>query len=167
MEEKKNKSTIVEIIKETIIAFAIAVAFAVFVGQPVVVQGQSMENTYHDGQYLFMEKISHAFNNIDRFDILVFEMDNGKKLIKRVIGLPGETVQITDDGSILINGEKIEENFGKEQIINAGDAANEIRLGKGEFFVLGDNRNNSMDSRNSRVGVVEDKKILGTILFGK
>ena len=114
-----------------------------------------------------MEKISHAFNNIDRFDILVFEMDNGKKLIKRVIGLPGETVQITDDGSILINGEKIEENFGKEQIINAGDAANEIRLGKGEFFVLGDNRNNSMDSRNSRVGVVEDKKILGTILFGK
>ena len=53
MEEKKNKSTIVEIIKETIIAFAIAVAFAVFVGQPVVVQGQSMENTYHDEQYLF------------------------------------------------------------------------------------------------------------------
>ena len=101
MEEKKNKSTIVEIIKETIIAFAIAAAFAVFVGQPVVVQGQSMENTYHDGQYLFMEKITHAFNNIDRFDILVFEMDNGTKLIKRVIGLPGETVQITDDGSIL------------------------------------------------------------------
>ena len=165
MEEKKL--LVKDIIIESIIAFTIAAMFAMFVGQPVVVQGQSMENTYHDGQYLFMEKISYRLHNIDRFDIVVFKMDNEVRVIKRVIGLPGETVQIMDDGSILINGQKINENFGKEQIVDAGDAANEIQLGEDEYFVLGDNRNNSMDSRNSRVGMIQYENIIGTILFGK
>lgn len=165
MEEKKL--LVKDIIIEAIIALAIAAMFAMFIGQPVVVHGQSMENTYHDGQYLFMEKISYRLHNIHRFDIMVFKMDNEVKVIKRVIGLPGETVQIIDDGSILINGQEIKENFGKEQIADAGDAANEIQLGEDEYFVLGDNRNKSMDSRNSRVGIIQYEDIMGTILFGR
>lgn len=165
MEEKKL--LVKDIIIEVIIALAIAAMFAMFVGQPVVVQGQSMENTYHDGQYLFMEKISYRLHNIHRFDIVAFKMDDEVKLIKRVIGLPGETVQIMDDGSILINGQVMKENFGKEQITDAGDAANEIQLGEDEYFVLGDNRNKSMDSRNSRVGIIKYEDIIGTILFGR
>ena len=100
-----------------------------------------------------------------RYDIVFFYYpdDEKQKFIKRVIGLPGETVQIMDDGSIYINGEKLEENYGMEVIKpeTIGRAAEPIELGDDEYFVMGDNRNNSSDSRTDMVGNIKRENIIG------
>ncbi len=148
------------------IAFVVALTYLIihFVGQRTVVDGRSMENTLHDGDNLIVEKLSYRFGDPKRFDIIVFPPKGSPKdhYIKRIIGLPGETVQIDADGNILINGEILEENYGKETIQNPGAAAEPITLGDDEYFVLGDNRNNSRDSRDAEhVGVIKRKDITG------
>lgn len=133
-----------------------------FIGQRTRVDGRSMENTLHNGDNLIVEKLSYRFSDPKRFDIIVFP-PTGKKeyYIKRIIGLPGETVQIDEDGNIYINGELLEENYGKETIQNPGRAAQPITLGDDEYFVMGDNRNNSKDSRSEEVGNVKRSQIIG------
>ena len=120
-----------------------------FVGQRTRVDGSSMEPTLSDGDNLIVDKISYRFNDPQRFDIIVFpyEYESNTYYIKRIIGLPGETVRIDDAGNIYINGEVLEENYGKEVIQRAGLATNPITLADDEYFVMGDNRNNSVDSR--------------------
>ena len=129
-----------------------------FVGQRTEVEGASMENTLHNGDNLIVDKLSYRFHDPERFDIIVFpfQFQDNTYYIKRIIGLPGETVQIMDDGSIYINGEKLEENYGMEVIKpeTIGRAAEPIELGDDEYFVMGDNRNNSSDSRTDRKSVV-------------
>ncbi|MEG0961784.1 MAG: signal peptidase I, partial [Lachnospiraceae bacterium] len=93
--------------------------------------------------------------------IIVFQYAQDVYYIKRVIGLPGEKVQIAENGSIYINGSILEESYGKETMINPGTALEEITLGEKEYFVLGDNRNNSKDSRDPSVGVIHKKDIIG------
>lgn len=136
-----------------------------FVGQRTEVEGASMENTLHNGDNLIVDKLSYRFHDPERFDIIVFPfqfLDN-TYYIKRIIGLPGETVQIMDDGSIYINGEKLEENYGMEVIKpeTIGRAAEPIELGDDEYFVMGDNRNNSSDSRTDMVGNIKRENIIG------
>lgn len=148
------------------ILFVIAATYLIihFVGQRTVVSGRSMENTLHNGDNLIVEKLSYRFGDPKRFDIIVFPPHESPKeyYIKRIIGLPGETVQIGQDGSIYINGELLEENYGKEVIQNPGDAAEPIQLGDDEYFVLGDNRNNSKDSRyQGAVGNIKRSEITG------
>ena len=134
-----------------------------FVGQRTEVVGSSMENTLHDGDNLLVDKISYRFGEPERFDIVVFRYQHEKNTfyIKRIIGMPGETVRITSDGKILVNGEIIEENYGSEVILDPGRAIDEIELAEDEYFVLGDNRNNSTDSRAESVGNIHKKDILG------
>ena len=134
-----------------------------FVGQRTEVEGASMENTLHNGDNLIVDKLSYRFHDPDRFDIIVFPQEDGRYFIKRIIGLPGETVQIMDDGSIYINGEKLEENYGMEVIKpeTIGRAAEPIELGDDEYFVMGDNRNNSSDSRTDMVGNIKRENIIG------
>lgn len=146
------------------IAFVLVLTWVIitFVGQRTRVDGRSMMNTLHDGDNLIVEKLSYRFSDPKRFDIIVFP-PTGKKeyYIKRIIGLPGETVQIDENGNIYINGELLEENYGAETIRNPGRAANPITLGDDEYFVMGDNRNNSKDSRSEEVGNVKRSQIIG------
>ncbi|MCI7813877.1 MAG: signal peptidase I [Lachnospiraceae bacterium] len=133
-----------------------------YVGQRTQVSGRSMEDTLHNGDNLIVDKISYRFRDPERFDIIVFPPNENEKTyyIKRIIGLPGETVQIVD-GKIYINGEVLEENYGKEVMKEAGRASTPIVLGGDEYFVLGDNRNNSTDSRYPSVGNVKRSSIVG------
>ena len=136
-----------------------------FVGQRTEVEGASMENTLHNGDNLIVDKLSYRFHDPERFDIIVFpfQFQDNTYYIKRIIGLPGETVQIMDDGSIYINGEKLEENYGMEVIKpeTIGRAAEPIELGDDEYFVMGDNRNNSSDCRTDMVGNIKRENIIG------
>ena len=146
------------------IAFVLVLTWVIitFVGQRTRVDGRSMMNTLHDGDNLIVEKLSYRFSDPKRFDIIVFP-PTGKKeyYIKRIIGLPGETVQIDENGNIYINGELLKENYGAETIQNPGRAANPITLGDDEYFVMGDNRHNSKDSRSEEVGNVKRSQIIG------
>lgn len=134
-----------------------------FVGQRTVVIGSSMEPTLSDGDNLIVDKISYRFKDPKRYDIIVFpyELDQDTYYIKRVIGLPGESVMIDEAGSIYIDGDKLIESYGMEVIQNPGLAKTQIQLGEEEYFVLGDNRNDSMDSRDSRVGLIKRDEVIG------
>lgn len=136
-----------------------------FVGQRTEVKGASMESTLQNGDQLITDKITYRFRDPQRFDIIVFPFQYEKDTyyIKRIIGLPGETVQIGEDGTIYIDGEVLEESYGREVISpeNIGRAAEPITLGEDEYFVMGDNRNNSMDSRTAIVGNIHREDIIG------
>jgi signal peptidase I len=135
-----------------------------FIGQRTEVYGQSMENTLSNQDSLIVDKISYHFVKPHRFDIVVFPVGDKKNVfyIKRIIGLPGETVQIID-GKVYINNKLLKENYGKEviSIDREGIAAKPVMLGKGDYFVLGDNRNHSMDSRDPEVGNISKSSIIG------
>lgn len=134
-----------------------------YVGQRTVVSGSSMEATLSDGDNLVVDKVSYHFREPKRFDIIIFpdEMEPEIYYIKRVIGLPGERVRIDEEGSIYIDGERLSESYGREVIDNPGLASTEIQLGDEEYFVLGDNRNDSMDSRDARIGLIKKDEIIG------
>ncbi|MBO4412131.1 MAG: signal peptidase I [Lachnospiraceae bacterium] len=137
--------------------------FIRFVGVRSVVEGGSMEPMLQDRDNLFLEKVSYYFHDPERFDIIVFELESepGEHYIKRVIGLPGETVQITD-GVVYINGEILAGDIYCDELIErAYLARSPITLKEDEFFVLGDNRNNSRDSRSASVGPIHRSQILG------
>jgi signal peptidase I len=164
-ETVKEKSIAREIVSTIIyILIVLLISFITirFIGQRTQVSGQSMENTLHDKDNLIVDKITYRFTDPKRFDIIVFPYQYKTKTyyIKRIIGLPGEIIQITD-GVIYINGEVLEEDYGREIIENSGIAGRPIQLGEDEYFVLGDNRNHSADSRVSDVGTIKRKDIMG------
>lgn len=136
-----------------------------FVGQRTEVDGSSMEPMLSDGDNLIVDKITYRFSEPKRFDIIVFpfKLQKNTYYIKRIIGLPGETVQIDAQGNIYINGEQLAENYGREIIApeNVGIAAEPVVLGEDEYFVMGDNRNNSKDSRTEIVGNIKREDIIG------
>jgi len=134
-----------------------------FVGQRTQVQGDSMEPKLSTEDNLIVDKISYRFHDPERFDIVVFPFRYEENIfyIKRVIGLPGETIRIDEKGNILINGEILEESYGKEVIQSPGRAYEEIVLADDEYFLMGDNRNNSTDSRDPSVGNVRRDEIVG------
>lgn len=134
-----------------------------FIGQQIEVSGSSMESTLHNNDHLILEKMTYHFNSPERFDIVVFQPYKNNSdvyYIKRVIGLPGETIQIIGS-DIYIDGELLEEDYGKDAITDGGIAKEGIVLGEDEYFLLGDNRNNSKDSRDSSIGVVNRSAIIG------
>ena len=152
--------------KEDIISYIVIIVVVVLIRTFIVtlvrVDGTSMYPTLNNNDFLLLKKYDKSFK---RFDVVVIKY-NKSKLVKRVIGLPGEKIKITTTkvgnnlaSTIYINGEKLEEDYGYEKIENAGIAKEEITLKDDEYFVIGDNRNNSSDSRV--IGPIKKKDIVG------
>ena len=151
-----------EVVCSTLLAIIVAMFVVNFIGVKAVVNGDSMYPTLFDGQNLMASKISYIVGEPDRFDIVVVDTTNdmlGKYLIKRIIALPGENIQIDKEGNIYVNDELLDEKFGAEKIIDPGIAIDKINLAEDEYFVLGDNRNRSLDSRSPSVGVIKRNNI--------
>lgn len=160
------------------LASVVIVAFLwnAFIISPYKVSGISMEPSMEEGDLVIVNRLSYMLSEPERYDIILFsyKYDNNRKLIKRVIGLPGETVQIKD-GEIYINDEKLDEYYGVYNAIKyTGESIGSeiaymnwgpVKLGEDEIFVLGDNRNNSEDSRSSDVGLVKIDDIVGKVTF--
>lgn len=167
---KDEKPSVKRIIAELLV-YAIMLCVCIFVVpkyvlQRTIVDGSSMLNTLHDEENLLVEKISYRFTDPDRYDIVVFypygREDKEDYYVKRIIGLPGETVQIIDS-EVYINGNKLGETYGKDPITDPGIAEEPITLKEDEFFVLGDNREVSEDSRF--FGPLEKKNLSGRVIF--
>ena len=170
--DQKTKPEDVNIVKDLLsliiyIGIVVVVCFLIvtFVGQRTTVNGDSMNPTLESGDSLWINKLAYRFGDPERYDIIVFPYEEDVHYIKRVIGLPGETVQITNTGDILINGKILEEPTKFARIINPGRASNPITLGPDEYFVLGDNRNNSKDSRYDSVGNIKKENMIGKAVF--
>ena len=158
-----------EIIKELagwLLYIVLIIAFTwfvvTFVGQRTEVSGSSMETTLSDKDQLVVDKMTYRFRDPKRYDIVVFpyQYQDNTYYIKRIIGLPGETVQILS-GMVYIDGMRLDEHYGNEIMENPGIAEEALTLGEDEYFVLGDNRNNSSDSRASDVGLIHRKDLIG------
>lgn len=171
MKEEKKQQKGMPLLVELFLYIAI-VAFCLFaipkyVIERTIVDGSSMLNTLEDEDNLIVEKVSYHFGDPKRFDIIVFYpygREEKDYFIKRVIGMPGETIQIIGD-DIYIDGEILEENYGKDSMIASGIAEQPLKLDDNEYFVLGDNRNYSRDSRYEDVGPVKRDLIEGRALI--
>ncbi|WP_035765964.1 signal peptidase I [Butyrivibrio sp. NC2002] len=149
------------------VAFVLVIAF----GKQVKVIGDSMEEALYNGKTVLVDRIIYKFMAPSRGDVIVFLPNGNEKshfYVKRVVAVPGETVQIKD-GVLYIDGEPAPNDGEYDKMEEAGIAENEISLGSGEFFVLGDNRNSSEDSRSANIGVVKSSTIEGKawFFFGK
>ena len=152
---------IVELAVVVVLAFVLVYTF----GQRVIVSDQAMESTLKEGDKVLVNIADKALKRIQRGDIIAYREGGDAAAgyqVRRVIGLPGETVQIRD-GQIYIDGELYVEKRDLPPIANAGLAENEITLSGTEYFVLGDSRNNSEDSRHVDVGNTDRDQILGTL----
>lgn len=137
-----------------------------FIGVKGIVAGESMYPTLNDRECLFVNKIVYEVGEPDRYDVIVFhpKVSPESCFIKRVYGLPGETIQIKD-GEVYVNGETVPDIYGYGDTDYSGIAGNEITLKKGEYFVLGDNRQVSEDSRYEEVGPVTKESIMGRVTW--
>ena len=170
--EKKNP--IIEfgirILKSKIFWFFLIIFVAVFliqgyVAERILVQGESMEPTLQNGDMLLIEKRTYAEKEPERYDVVVATSEatgTKQQYVKRIIGLPGETIKIKK-GFVFINGEQLEEPVSYDLIEDGGMARNKIELGDDEYFLLGDNRNESKDSRHVEVGIIKKEQIKGKV----
>lgn len=175
--KKRKQEKEVNIIKDLIslcfyLLCVIALCWGIltYVGQRTEVSGESMNDTLNSGDSLWIDKWTYHFHDPERYDIVVFPYgDDGETYyIKRIIGLPGETVYIDEDGVIYIDDEPLTTDVYGKDVIDAtkrGIAAEPVLLGEDEYFVLGDNRNNSRDSRVSDVGKIHRDEFIGKAVF--
>lgn len=166
LEDKKVRG-VLRLVFEIIVTLAFAALVGIAMFQSVTMQESSMEPTISVGDRYFMNRVIYRVSSPKRGDVIVFRTnasDDAALHIRRVIGLPGETVQIVD-GQILINGETYKEGRDFPVISNPGMASSPVTLESGEYFVLGDNRNNSEDSRYGSIGKVNKKYITGKLWF--
>ncbi|MDF2870726.1 MAG: signal peptidase [Anaerocolumna sp.] len=169
--EKEDKGPIVKKVIISLLIWFIEIAAVITLAyyithyalEKTLMSGQSMESTLKDQDNILINKFAYVFSEPKRFDVIVFKQSDKEHSylnVKRVIGLPGETVRIID-GKVYIDGSILKEAVVTEDITNAGLAEEEIKLDENEFFVLGDNRNNSEDSRFANIGNIVTGDIIG------
>ncbi|MCM1143369.1 MAG: signal peptidase I [Blautia sp.] len=169
--EKKLNSALIKDIFEmllgTFVVIFLALAITYFVGMRTSIIGDSMEPTLYNGQEILINRLIYKFSSPGRGDVIVFIPNGNQKThyyVKRVIALPGETVRI-QDGKVYIDGVLQEEEDIYDKIADPGIAENDILLGTDEYFVLGDNRNSSEDSRSGNIGAIKRTNIIGQAWF--
>lgn len=158
---------VVELLVGSAVAVFLAFVLVFSAGMRTSVIGDSMEPVLYNGQEILMNRILYRISMPKRGDVIVF-LPNGNQnshfYVKRVVGLPGETVQIRD-GNVYIDGMMLAEDDRFDKIVDPGIAQNELLLASDEFFVLGDNRNSSEDSRSGNIGAVKKDTIIGKAWF--
>jgi signal peptidase I len=162
-EEPSMKSIVLDWVKAFVIALIIALAITAVI-RPTIVRETSMLPNIQDGNYVFVYKLAYKTHNPQKGDVIVFKsnIDNGKRLIKRVIGVPGDTITIKS-GEVYINGKKDDQSYTNDKW-TTGEITN-LKVTKGHYFCMGDNRIVSRDSRDSSVGLVAKDKIIGKAVF--
>ncbi|MGE7093779.1 signal peptidase I [Lysinibacillus sp. NPDC048646] len=175
MEEKSNNE-IGAWLKIFIIGFLCLVGIRYFLLTPIVVDGASMNPTFNDGDRVVVNKISSTITGYERFDIIVFKFTGNTHYIKRIIGVPGDHIEYKND-ELYINDKKYEEPYLDEFKFSLKDnepftenftleaKLGEVVVPEGHYFILGDNRRNSVDSRVDKVGFVSSDQIIGTASF--
>lgn len=163
-------SYVLELIKVVVISLAIIIPIRYYLIQPFYVKGASMEPNFYDKEYLIIDEISYRFHEPRRGDIVVFKYPRNPEeyFIKRIIGLPGEKIQVKDGFVYIYNKEheegiQLTEKYLSEDIRTYGLNEEIITLGDNEYYILGDNRNSSKDSRS--FGPVDKKFLTGRVLF--
>lgn len=162
MKEENNTRKIISWVATVLICLAIAKLFTTFVIRSVEVEGASMSTTLSDGDKALTDALFYKMGNIDRFDIVIVKKEKGQfkgqELVKRVIALPGETIEYKN-GTLYINDEIVDEPFIDDIVEELTGTIKKKTLGDNEYFVMGDNRGNSSDSRD--FGVITKKEITG------
>lgn len=168
-EEQEKRNSVVSIITRylrVVIFIAVAILLSKVMNdyfiQEAIVNGSSMKPTLENSDKLLLNKLIVKYDMLNRFDIVVFNFRNEKTYIKRIIGLPGEKIEISA-GKVYINDKVLKNDPIHNYIEFAGIAENGVVLGDDEYFLMGDNRNNSYDSRYGEVGIVNKKDILGKV----
>ncbi|MCX6792413.1 MAG: signal peptidase I [Candidatus Falkowbacteria bacterium] len=166
---KKFLSFVFDVVKMIVISLAIIIPIRYFLVQPFYVKGASMEPNFHENEYLMVDEISYRFKTPQRGDVIVFRYpkDPQEYYIKRLIGLPGETVEIKD-GSVYITEEnglisKVEEPYLPAYVTTVALTEGAVKLGPDEYYMMGDNRNGSKDSRS--FGPVKKSFVIGRVFL--
>jgi signal peptidase I len=164
---EKKENSFWEIIRFVVITLLIVIPVRIYIAQPFIVSGPSMDPTFHDGQYLIVDELSYRFSAPKRDEVVIFNhpKEKGKVLIKRIIGLPGETLEFNGDHLIIKSAEnpkgfELDQSFVKNVF---PEPKRTVVLGPTEYFALGDNRPISYDSRSW--GTITQKDLIGRPLF--
>lgn len=167
-EKEKKENKVLKFFKE-LIPYVIIIVVVLFVKtyiiSPIQVNGISMTSTLHDGDIMLLNKLQYKRNGVDRFDIVVIK-SHGTHIIKRVIGLPGDTIEVADN-TLYINNKKYKESYLDKKTVTEDFTLEELleekKVPNGKYFVMGDNRKDSLDSR--MIGFIEEKDIEGIASF--
>ncbi len=161
--EDSSENPLAEIIRFSIIAILIVIPIRIFIAQPFIVSGASMNETFQSGEYIIVDQVSYYFEKPNRGDVIIFRYPRNpsKFFIKRIIGLPGDTIEIQNSTVTITNGKHPEGLTLDESYIKSMQPAPVLTetLGEREYFVMGDNRDHSSDSRSW--GVLQEDRIVG------
>lgn len=163
----KEEHPLTEIVRFSIIAILIVIPIRMFIAQPFIVSGDSMDDTFHSGEYLIVDQVTYYFEKPERGDVIIFRYpkDPSKFFIKRVIGVPGDTVNIENAQVTISNEQNLDGFVLNEPYIKSMQPGPKVteKLGDREYFVMGDNRDQSSDSRTW--GVLQEERIIGKAMF--
>lgn len=154
---------LLEVLEIALVVIGAIIVIRYFLVQPFLVSGGSMDPTFANGDYLLIDQLTYRFRAPERGEVIVFKNEQGTYFIKRVIGLPGETVKV-HDGGVAVSGagrpaQTLDESYLPAGLPTAGET--DATLGEGEYFVMGDNRPYSYDSRSW--GAIEKEEIVGVV----